>query len=102
MDSNLSSVPPVMPSPRPEMAVMIGLGLVVWELIGAFFSDLPAEPIEAVSRDLHVDFPVAAFVCLIVAGCAWVATALWMIMASVAGALRLSADRPMGRTGAAA
>jgi len=81
------------------LAVMVGLGLVFWELVAAFLSDLPAEPIDAVARDLHVDFPVAAFVALLVAGCAWVATAFWMIMASVAGALRLSADRPMSRNG---
>ena len=84
------------------LAMMIGLGLVFWELIGAFLSEMPAEPMQAVARDLHVDLPVAAFVCLVVAGCAWVATAFWMIMASVAGALRLSADRPMGRIGGAA
>ena len=79
------------------LALMVGLAFVFWELAGAFLSDMPTEPIDAVSRDLHVDFPVAAFVALIVAGCAWVATAFWMIIAAVAGALRLAADRPIGR-----
>ena len=84
------------------LAVMIGLGLVFWELVAAFLSDMPAEPLDAVARDLHVDFPVAAFVALLIASAAWVATAFWMIMASVAGALRLSTDRAMGRIGGAA
>ena len=79
------------------LAIMVGLGLIFWELAGAFLSDMPADAMDAVSRDLDVDLPVAAFVSLIVAGCAWVATAFWMIVASVAGALRLSADHPMGR-----
>jgi uncharacterized membrane protein len=75
------------------LAIMLGMGMIVWELTGAFLSDLPTDPTEAVTRNLDVDLPVAAFVSLIVATCAWVATALWMIIASVAGALRLSADR---------
>ena len=67
--------------------------MIVWELAGAFLSDLPTDPTEAVTRNLDVDLPVAAFVSLIIASCAWIATALWMIVASVAGALRLSAGR---------
>jgi len=81
-------------------AVMIGLGLIFWELGSAFLSNMPADAVDAVSRDLDVNLPVAAFVSLIVAACAWAATAFWMIIASVAGALRLSAGHPVGRSGA--
>jgi len=75
------------------LAIMIGMGMIFWELAAAFLSNMPTDPAEAVTRNLDVDLPVAAFVSLIVAGCAWVATAFWMIIASVAGALRLSAGR---------
>lgn len=83
-------------------AIMIGLGVIFWELAGAFLSDMPADPAAAVNRNLDVDLPVGAFVALIIGGCGWVTTAFWMIITSVAGALRLSAGRGIGRRGAAA
>lgn len=81
------------------LALMVGMGLIFWSLAGAFLNELPADAWDAVSRNLDVDLPVAAFVALIVAGVAWVATTFWMIISSVAGALRLSAGHPMSRSG---
>lgn len=75
------------------LAIMLGMGIIFWELAGAFLTDMPTDPTAAVTRNLDVDLPVGAFVSLIIAGLAWVATALWMIIASLAGGLRLSAGR---------
>src|SRR5690606_31309985 len=72
------------------VALMAGVGLLFIKLAGAVVAEMPADGWSAVSRDLDVSFPVAAFVSLIVAGFAWLATAAWMILSSVVGAVRLS------------
>ena len=63
----------------------------------AVIADAPADAWSAVSRELDVTFPVAAFVSFIVAGCAWLATAAWMILSAVVGAVRLSSGQSIGR-----
>lgn len=79
------------------IALMTGVGLLFFKLATAVVSDMPADGWSAVSQDLDVSFPVAAFVSLIVAGCAWLATAAWMILSSVVGAVRLSSAQCIGR-----
>lgn len=79
------------------IGLMTGVGLLFWKLLAAVLADMPTDGWSAVSQELDVSFPVAAFVSLIVAGCAWLATAAWMILSSVIGAVRLSSARCIGR-----
>ena len=79
------------------IGLMTGVGLLFWKLLAAVLADMPTDGWSAVSQELDVSFPVAAFVSLIVAGCAWLATAAWMILSSVIGAVRLSSAQQIGR-----
>lgn len=79
------------------IGLMTGVGLLFWKLLAAVLADMPTDGWSAVSQELDVSFPVAAFVSLIVAGCAWLATAAWMILSSVVGAVRLSSAQCIGR-----
>ena len=79
------------------IGLMTGVGLLFWKLLAAVLADMPTDGWSAVSQELDVSFPVAAFVSLIVAGCAWLATAAWMILSSVIGAVRLSSAQCIGR-----
>lgn len=79
------------------IGLMSGVGLLFWKLLAAVLADMPTDGWSAVSQELDVSFPVAAFVSLIVAGCAWLATTAWMILSSVIGAVRLSSAQCIGR-----
>lgn len=79
------------------IGLMTGVGLLFWKLLAAVLADMPTDGWSAVSQELDVSFPVAAFASLIVAGCAWLATAAWMILSSVVGAVRLSSAQCIGR-----
>ena len=79
------------------IALLLGGGVIFWKLAAAVIADAPADAWSAVSRELDVTFPVAAFVSFIVAGCAWLATAAWMILSAVVGAVRLSSGQSIGR-----
>lgn len=79
------------------IGLMTGVGLLFWKLLAAVLADMPTDGWSAVSQELDVSFPVAAFVSLIVAGCAWLATTAWMILSSVIGAVRLSSAQCIGR-----
>ncbi len=78
------------------LGLMLGMGLLFIKVAGAVIADVPSDGWDAVSQDLDVRFPVAAFVSLIVAGAAWLGTAGWMILASVVGAVRLSSGQCIG------
>lgn len=79
------------------MGLMIGIGFLIADVIRLILANVPQDAWEAVALELEPRFPVVTFVGLIVFLCAYAASALWAILASVIGAIRLGAGRPLGR-----
>lgn len=82
------------------VALMVGVGFLIVDLIRLILSNVPQDAWEAVALQVEPRFPVVTFVGLIVFLCAYVASSLWAIVASIIGAIRLGAGKPLGRLGA--
>ena len=82
------------------VALVIGVGFLFVDVIRYLWANMPADAWETVSQDVEVAFPVVTFISLLISAFSWVAAGFWMILASVLGAVRLSASRGIGRLSA--
>lgn len=82
------------------IALAVGVVFLFVDLVRMVVANAPGDAWEAVAMQVHPEMPVVFFVGMFVFLAAYALAALWMIVSSVIGMVRLGAQRPMGRASA--
>lgn len=79
------------------LALMVGVGFLMVEVVKALVMNAPADAWEAVAWEVEPAFPAVFFIGLIVFLAAYAASSLWLILSSIVGMVRLGGHHPAGR-----
>lgn len=79
------------------LSLMIGMGVLIWSVITGVMNSVPQDAWEAVALEVEPRFPVASIIGFVVFLTAYILSSLTAIVGAALGAIRLGADRPMGR-----